>query len=103
MGSYSVFKSYVEQSLGCVLTQEHRFHPKRRWRFDFAIVNKKIAIEVEGGVFTKGRHTRGTGYIKDMEKYNHAVAFGWRVLRFTPNQLMTTECLEIIKAVLEDS
>ena len=40
---------------------EHRFHPKRKWRFDFAIPSKMIAFEFEGGVFTQGRHSRGVG------------------------------------------
>lgn len=62
--------------------QEYRFHPTRKWRFDFALVEHKIAIEAEGGVWTGGRHTRGGGYTKDAEKYNAAVLLGWRVLRY---------------------
>ncbi len=52
-----------------------------------AIPSHKIAIECEGGVYTMGRHTRPTGYINDMEKYNHATLLGWRLLRFTPKQI----------------
>jgi len=66
---------------------EHRFHPTRRWRFDFALPEYKIAIEIEGGIFSHGRHTRGVGYIKDLEKYNEAVMLDWRILRYTPTQL----------------
>jgi len=62
--------------------QEYRFHPTRKWRFDMAYPDKKIAIEAEGGVWTGGRHTRGGGYTKDAEKYNAAVVLGWRVLRY---------------------
>jgi len=62
--------------------QEYRFHPTRKWRFDLAYPDKKIAIEAEGGVWTGGRHTRGGGYTKDAEKYNAAVVLGWRVLRY---------------------
>lgn len=29
--------------------REHRFHPTRRWRFDFAWPDEKVALEVEGG------------------------------------------------------
>lgn len=62
---------------------EYRFHPERRWRFDFAYPDLKIAVEAEGGVFGHGRHTRGMGYVKDCEKYNQAVLLGWRVFRYT--------------------
>lgn len=62
--------------------REHKFHPIRKWRFDFAIPQYLIAIECEGGVWSGGRHTRGLGYSKDCEKYNNATLLGWRVLRY---------------------
>lgn len=63
--------------------KEHRFHPVRKWRFDVAIPEMMVAIELEGGVYTRGRHTRGSGFIKDIEKYNTATVMGWNVLRYT--------------------
>jgi hypothetical protein len=68
---------------------EYRFAPPRRWRFDFAWTEHKVALEVDGGVFTNGRHTRGAGVLKDMEKLNTAAIAGWRVVRCTPQQLLT--------------
>ena len=65
---------------------EWKFHTSRRWRFDFAIPELKIAIEIEGGLWVQGRHNRAAGYIKDMEKYNAAGKLGWLVLRYTPQQ-----------------
>jgi len=62
--------------------REYRFHDKRRWRFDFAWPEQKLAVEIEGGVWTNGRHTRGAGFIADSEKYNTAALLGWKVLRF---------------------
>lgn len=62
---------------------EYRFHPERRWRFDFAYPDLKIAVEAEGGIFTGGAHTRGAHYAKDCEKYNQATLLGWRVFRYT--------------------
>ena len=94
--NYQVFKALVETKTKTKLHPEHRFHPVRRWRFDFALIDYKLAIEVEGGVWTKGRHTRPTGFIKDMEKYNAAAALGWRVLRFTPDQLLKQKTIETI-------
>jgi hypothetical protein len=63
---------------------EHRFDSSRRWRFDFAWPAAKLALEVEGGVWTEGRHTRGSGFTADIEKYNAATVQGWRVLRCVP-------------------
>ena len=47
---------------------EHRFAPPRRWRFDWAWPDHMLALEIEGAVWTGGRHTRGAGYLRDMEK-----------------------------------
>lgn len=85
----------------CECFAEYRFHEKRRWRFDFAIPSKKIAVEIEGGVWTNGRHTRGRGYVGDMEKYNSAALLGWRILRFTPQQQFSEEAFRIIKGMIE--
>ena len=68
-------------------TIQHRFAPPRRWRFDFAWLDQAVAVEVEGGIYTNGRHTRGAGYEKDVEKYNAAVVRGWRVYRVTASML----------------
>ena len=65
------------------------FAKPRKWRFDFSWPAHKLALEVEGGVFVSGRHSRGVGMLKDMEKYNRAACLGWRVLRCTPQTLIT--------------
>jgi hypothetical protein len=66
---------------------EHRFHDTRRWRFDLAWVEQRVALEVNGGVFVAGRHSRGAGQMKDFEKLNAAQLAGWKVLQVTPKQL----------------
>lgn len=63
--------------------EEYKFHPIRKWRFDFAFPDKKIAIEAEGGTWVSGRHSQGSGFNKDAEKYNEAAIMGWKVLRYT--------------------
>lgn len=95
-----VFKAYIRQELKMELVKEYRFHPVRRWRFDYAFPELKVAIEVEGAVWTKGRHTRGAGYIKDMEKYNTAAMMGWTVIRVTPQQKFKEETLQMIKQAI---
>lgn len=67
-------------------TPEFRFDSTNRYRFDFANLKLKIAVEIEGGVWSGGGHTRGKGYIKDMAKYNLAQLKGWMVLRYTYGQ-----------------
>lgn len=67
--------------------REHRFHPDRKWRLDFAWVKQKVAVEIEGGHYVQGRHNRPVGYQNDMEKYNEAQVIGWVVLRFSYEDL----------------
>ncbi|WP_394651020.1 DUF559 domain-containing protein [uncultured Acinetobacter sp.] len=67
--------------------QEYKFHAKRKWRADFLITGTKILIEVEGGIWSGGRHTRAKGYLGDMEKYNAAAVMGFKVLRFDTQQV----------------
>ena len=81
--------------------REWKFCAGRRWRFDFALMEPRIGIEIDGGAWSQGRHTRGKGFIADMEKQNFAVLLGWRVLRFTPQQVIKGEAIEFIRMVLE--
>ena len=81
---------------------------KRRWRFDFAWVGEKVAVEVEGlamrriggRMLSTGRHSSITGFEGDCEKYNQAVLMGWRVLRFSPGQVKRGEAVEVVRQVL---
>lgn len=82
--------------------KEHKFHPTRRWRFDYAIPEHKIAIEVEGGVWTGGRHTSPKGFLNDMEKYNTATVMGWRVLRTIPDELCSNATLNMIRETMHN-
>lgn len=76
---------------------EHRFEPERRWRFDYAWPDAKVALEVEGGVWSGGRHTSSAGFVKDMAKYNRAAVLGWKVLRVQPAQLLTLSTANLVK------
>ena len=79
-------------------SSEVRFAPPRRWRLDFAWPKQKVALEVEGGIWIQGRHSRGKGMLGDMEKYNRASALGWRICRCTPTTLITG--VEAVKACI---
>ena len=77
----------MSKEVGVEVVAEYRFHETRKWRFDYAVPSMRIALEVEGGVWTGGRHTSSAGFLRDMEKYNEAALNGWVVLRCTPKTL----------------
>lgn len=82
--------------------QEFEFHPKRKWRADFHLVGKKILVEVEGAIWSGGRHTRGKGYIGDMEKYNAATMMGFQVIRFSTDQVKSGHAIQQIEKMVGD-
>ena len=69
-----------------MLTQ-HAFHPTRKWRFDFSWPAFRLAMEVDGGTWIGGAHSRGSGIESDCEKLAAAVILGYRVMRATTNQV----------------
>ncbi|MDC4620718.1 DUF559 domain-containing protein [Acinetobacter baumannii] len=80
--------------------QEYKFHQTRKWRADFLITGTKILVEVEGGIWSGGRHTRGNGYIGDMEKYNSAAMMGFTVLRFSTDQVKAGVAIKQIEQLV---
>ena len=95
------FTRLVEEATGQTCVCELQFHGTRKWRFDYAIPAAMVAIEVEGGAYTQGRHTRGKGFEADLEKYNTAESMGWHVLRVTPEWLCTPKTIEMIKQTIK--
>lgn len=95
---------FVAQCASAGLPQPVREHafalPARRWRFDFAWVDGMVALEVEGGAFAGGAHTRGAHFRSDCEKYNEATRRGWRVLRCLPEQLNRLATVDLVRDVL---
>lgn len=81
------YKEHIEDVLIALkinYESEYRFDKERKFRFDFALPENKIAIEYNGIMSEKSRHTSITGYSKDMSKLNLAAINGWRVLQYTP-------------------
>lgn len=83
--------------------REHRFAAPRRWRFDFAWPDRKVACEVDGATWSGGRHVRGSGVESDAEKYSIAAVLGWRVLRVTGAMVESGKALQFIEQALEAS
>lgn len=81
--------------------REYKFHPTRKWRFDFVLPVKKIAIEIEGGIWRGGAHTRGKGFEEDIVKHNEAVRLGWRVLRFSTAMVLSGDAINLVMEVVK--
>ncbi len=80
---------------------EYVFHIGRRFRFDFAWPELKLAVEIEGGTYSKkSRHTTGPGFHTDCEKYNLAELEGWTVLRFDCRMVNDFTALKTIRQAL---
>lgn len=79
---------------------EFYFHPERKWRFDW-LFDGWLALEVEGGAWTQGRHTRGAGFLGDVQKYNAAALLGYTVLRCTPQDVESGAACELVKRAME--
>ena len=92
-----IFIAYIKQTTGIDLIAEYKFHKTRKWRFDFVNLEHKLAIECDGAVWANGRHTRGSGYVGDMEKFNQAALYGFRVMKFQPKEMLTLSTAELIK------
>lgn len=99
-GRYPMFPAYCRHHGLPAPASEVRFHPTRKWLFDFAWPEQKVALEVDGGVWSRGRHTRGAGFLRDMEKINTATVMGWRVVRCTPQTLTTRDTVAMLAALL---
>ena len=84
------------------LVSQHRFHPTRKWLFDFADLPSKVAIEIDGGQWRgkKGGHTSGAGMARDREKDFEAVMLGWTVIRLTTEMAKDRKILERIVDLL---
>jgi very-short-patch-repair endonuclease len=92
----------LEQA-GIDYIREFQFHDSRKWRADFSvepIEAARILVEIDGGSWVAGRHTRGTGFEKDAEKLNAAAELGFRVLRYTPRMIESGEALDQIRRIL---
>lgn len=89
--------------------REHKFDEFRRWRFDFAwpdtdLAGKpgmRLAVEVEGGRWGRGRHLRPGGFAEDCEKYNEGALQNWLVLRFCDNQVRSGCALDMIRRAFD--
>lgn len=81
--------------------REYRFSPERQWRADYCWPSYCLILEVEGGVWGQGRHTRGSGFMKDMDKYNEMAVLGFKLIRTTPSLISKRATIELIKRAMQ--
>jgi hypothetical protein len=79
---------------------EYKFAKPRKWAFDFAWPELMVALEVQGGLWTEGRHSRGAALLKEHEKLNAAACLGWRILFTTPEQVASGEIADTLVRAL---
>jgi hypothetical protein len=79
---------------------QYRFASPRRWQFDRAWPLAMVALELEGGVYSGGRHTRGKGFEADAEKYNTAAIRGWVVIRCTRRMVESGDMVNMLRQAL---
>jgi very-short-patch-repair endonuclease len=96
----------LEQA-GIPFEREYKFHPDRRWRADFMVsdwhldeAGTRVLIEIDGGAWIAGRHSRGAGMERDAEKQSAAAILGYRVIRVTPRQVEDGRALNWIRQAL---
>jgi len=68
---------------------------------DWAWPEQRVALEIDGGVWVRGAHGRGTGIVRDQEKGREAAALGWRILRCQPKELFTASVIDALTRALK--
>ena len=93
------FEQLWQTHAGPELVKEYRFHPSRKWRADYAVLGggAKVLIELEGGIYSNGRHSRAAGFLADCDKYNAATMLGFCVLRLGTGQVDHQHVREIVE------
>lgn len=71
------------------------------WRFDYAWPAHSLAVEIEGGAWAQGRHTRGKGFAEDLRKYSAAMKLGWTVYRCDGGMIKNGEAIEVIQSLMQ--
>lgn len=99
-GEHALFFALLKREGLPMPVTEYVFAPPRKWRMDFCWPPQRVGLEIDGAIWTQGRHTRGAGWLKDSEKLNTAASMGYRMLRASPQQLHDLALISTIGATL---
>lgn len=91
----SILEAYLK-TFGIKLLKEYKFIPNRKYKADYAILEWKLLIEIEGGIYTRQAHGSISGIKRDIEKYNLATIHGWKILRIISDQFNKTQGIDLI-------
>lgn len=96
------FTMLIEKELGCEVWSEFFFSTERQYRFDYCIPEYKIAVEQNGGIHMRGNsgHSSGTGIQRDMDKNALAASLGWTVISRSPEQMLTSATVDLIRKII---
>ncbi len=94
---YSLFESLLRTFKVPAPEREHKFYPTRKWKSDYCWPMHKLAVEIDGGAFSGGRHTTGAGFAKDQEKRNAYAMLGYRVLTFSPREARNGKAAQLVR------
>lgn len=99
---HSIFQQLLREAGLPRPRREWAFHWQRQWKVDYCWpdADLMLALEIEGGVWTRGGHTRGSGFVDDMEKYNALCCEGYRLLRIQPRQMTETKTVDLVRTAL---
>jgi very-short-patch-repair endonuclease len=95
------FIAFVKQHTGIELIAEYAFHPEKKYRMDFANLDLKLSIEIDGGIYMeKSGHNSITGILTSMKKRNEAQVMGWRCLHITVQEKDSQYIIDLLKRFL---
>jgi very-short-patch-repair endonuclease len=81
--------------------RNYQFDTPRRWELDFAWLSARVAIEVQGGVHSRGAHVRPDGFKRDCRKSRRAQLMGWIVFPCTSADLKDRSIIADVETALE--
>jgi very-short-patch-repair endonuclease len=101
--TFIYYLRFLCPDLAVGMVEQYKIVPDRKWRWDFAWPEKKVAIECHGGLYSGGAHTRPAGVQRDMNKANAATVAGWRVLYFSTDDIEDDpeDVINTVRAVVE--
>ena len=97
-------RSFSTNCVACAVPEpvaQFKFHPVRKWRFDFAWPDFDVAVEIAGGTFAGGRHTTGVGFHQDAEKSNAANLLGWTLLVYDVNDVTNGSAANEVNVLIQ--